>query len=522
MTDRQNLRGGSGYLFLHILSTLCLACASIVFAQAESKEMRTLRLRIKEASLTLEQARGVRNKAAAELDEAKQLFEQGLVSKAELGQFEESYHTAELNLEQARIGLERTRLAFINDALYVSLEKASLYRDSDGQKHALLVLKNRSNPRRIIDDKGELAEEEKRGLLSIENLTVRITREGNLIGRPFEYRIPQLGFGAVRKVDFALQREAEAITVEIAYADTVAHLPVYLEKESDEDRVLIEAMQFSQEGELGTRISYELELERFVDDTKTFSLEVLNLPDDYTYEFSELDAEGGRDEQRVSRIRFKKGNTTKTLKLYLNMPRELGKEKLNKKASFQVLALDRFAQQRLGTIKAESQELAIGHDALDSAGLAYETLELIPRGRAEIGIVARNLFHKANVGDLVSFNLSLENTGTVALERIGVDLTVPIDWSANVQPEKDIALAVGSEKQLAVEIVPAADVVAGDYEVKVAAITMHEGREVEATPKTMRIQIEGKSNFMIGAILMIALVGMVIGVAVLTIKVSRR
>jgi hypothetical protein len=38
----------------------------------------------------------------------------------------------------------------------------------------------------------------------------------------------------------------------------------------------------------------------------------------------------------------------------------------------------------------------------------------------------------------------------------------------------------------------------------------------------MRIQIEGKSNFLIGAILMVALIAMVVGVAVLTIRVSRR
>lgn len=495
---------------------------SAVCTGAESKEMRTLRLRIKEATLALEQARADHNKASTELDEAKELFSQGLVSKVELGQFEDAHHAAKLRLEQAAIELERTRLTFINDALYVSLEKAALYRDAEGQKHALLVLRNRSNPRRIIDDKGEYSEEEKHGLLGIENLTVRITKEGSLIGRPFEYRIPKLPYGRSRQVDFVLQREAEAVTVEVGYADTVARLPVFLEKEAKEDRVLIEAMQFSQEGELGSRIYYEVELERFVDDNKTFSLEVLNLPGDYTYEFYELAAEGDRDEQRVSRIRFKKGVTTKTLRLYLNMPGDLEKEKLNEKVVFQMLVLDRFAQQRLGPVKAKSQGLAVDAETLDSAELSYETLELIPRGRAEMSIVARNLFHKVKIKDLVAFSFNLENTGTVALDRIGVELTLPVDWSANVKPEKDITLAVGAKEKVEVEVVPATDVVAGDYEIKMEARTLHEGREIEAPAKTMRIQIEGKSNFLIGAILMIALVGMVVGVAVLTIKVSRR
>jgi uncharacterized membrane protein len=70
--------------------------------------------------------------------------------------------------------------------------------------------------------------------------------------------------------------------------------------------------------------------------------------------------------------------------------------------------------------------------------------------------------------------------------------------------------------------VPAADIVAGDYEVKLEAKTVYQGKLVEAAYKQMRIQVEGKSNFLIGAILMILLIGMVVGVAVMTIKISRR
>jgi len=36
------------------------------------------------------------------------------------------------------------------------------------------------------------------------------------------------------------------------------------------------------------------------------------------------------------------------------------------------------------------------------------------------------------------------------------------------------------------------------------------------------LQVEGKSSFLIGALLMLGLVGMIVGVAVMTIKVSRR
>jgi uncharacterized membrane protein len=277
-------------------------------------------------------------------------------------------------------------------------------------------------------------------------------------------------------------------------------------------------MQFSQEGELGTRITYELGLERFVDDNKTFSLMVLNLPGDYTYDFRESET----GDQRVSRIRFKKGVTVKTIRMSINMPREIDKEQLNQKIQFFVLVLDRFAQQRLASAQEKRQGRTLTRDDLDSAAISFETLELVPRGRAEISISASNLFYKARLGEVIKFTYNLANTGTVNLERIRNELVLPLNWTAATNPEKDIALGVAEKKRVDVEIVPAVDVVAGDYEVKLQSSTMHEGREVQAEDKTLRLQVEAKSNFLIGAILMIALVGMIVGVAVMTIKISRR
>lgn len=500
-----------------------LAVCALVSAQDETKEMRTLKLQLRQAQLERTQAETWEKRSEAAYREAQTLFEKGLISKTELAEAEETYNRARLELEQARIDLERTRLTFLNDALHVTLEKAILYRDQDGQKHAKIRVKNNSNIRKIIDEGNNYSADEKRGLLTIENLVVRLLKEGNLIARPFEYKIPQLRYQYAREVDFVLQRETEDVVVEIAYADTVLRLPVFLEREAKEDRVLIEAIQFSQEGELGTRITYDLEAERFVDDDKAFSLSVINLPADYTYEFRERDTEANRENSRVSRVRFKKGITTKSLQLIISMPKEIDKAALNEKIAFFVLMLDRFSQQRLATLKSEAQGRALTGEDLDSAAISYEALELIPRGRAEIEITANNFFQKVKIGEIIKCSFSLHNSGTVDLDRIRVKMgSLPLDWTANVVPEKNISLSVEEKKKIDLEIIPAVDVVAGDYEVKIESATLHEGRDVEADPKILRVQVEGKSNIVIGAILMIVLVGMIVGVAVMTIKVSRR
>jgi hypothetical protein len=504
------------------LLLLVLLMGVAAWAQDETKEMRTLKPQLREAELARTQADTWLKRAEASYRESQALFDKGLISKTELAEAEETYNRARLELEQTTIALEKTRLAFLNDALHVTLEKAALYRDKDGRKHALFRLRNNSNLRKIVDEEGNYSDDEKRGLLAIENLRVRIFKDGCLIGRPFEYRIAHLPYHRSREVDFVLQRETEDVVLHVAYGDTTITLPVYLEREAKEDRVLIEAVQFSQEAELGTRVTYELEAERFVDDDKAFTLSVLNLPSDYTYEFRERDRENGREESRVSRVRFKKGVTTKGLELILSMPKEIAKSDLNSKIAFFVLMLDRFSQQRLAELKSLAQGRSLADGDLDSAGISYETLELIPRGRAEIDITAGNFFTKVKMGEVIDYSFTLHNSGTVNLDRVQVELGLPLDWSASMSPEKNIDLDVGSKQKVDVEIIPAVDVVAGDYEVTLNAATLHEGSGVEATPKIMRIQIEGKSNFVVGAILMLVLVGMIVGVAVMTIKVSRR
>jgi hypothetical protein len=507
-----------------LIAVVLLIAAAAGRAQEENKEMRTMKLRLKEAKITLDQSKADLTRADASFREAKALFTKGLYSKKELDDAEDTYNLAVLKREQAGIDLEKTRLAFLNDALHVTLEKAALYRDADGHKHALLTIKNSSNIKKIIDEEGAYNDSEKRALLSIDNMVIRIMNEGSLIGRPFEYRIPSLSYNQARQVDFVLQRETESVSVHLTYGDTLVVLPVFLEKEAKEDRVQVDAVQFSQEGELGTRISYEFELERFVDDNTTFSLEVLNLPGVYTHEFQEMNSEGGGNnaDSRVSRIRFKKGVTTKTIRLYLNMPKEIPKEQLNEKVTFFVLVLDRFAQQRLAAVKAKRQGLELAASDLDSAAVSYELLELLPRGRAEITISASMYSHKVNIKDPIKFTFNLQNTGTIRLDRIRVYLSPPVDWTANAIPLKDISLDVEQLQKVDVEVLPSADVVAADYDLKIEARTLHEGREIEASSKIMRIQVEGKSNFLVGAILMILLIGMIIGVAVMTIKISRR
>lgn len=504
--------------FLIALISLCSIFSVLAQNTGETKEMRTLKLRLQEATLKLQRAEANLTKAETQKREAGSLFEKGLTDKTEVSKAEDTYNEARLQRDQATIDLEKTRLDFLNDALSVRLDKASIYRDLDGYKHVSLILTNASNINKVIDDEKStlIADGNKKALLRIENLKVSIRLNNNLIGKPFEQMIQALAYGESRTIDFILQKETDLVTVCLNYATRDFTFPVYLEKEAREDRINIEANQFSQEGELGNKVTYDLALERLVEDDKNFSLDAVNLPKEYVAEFMENNV-------RVSRIRFKKESATKNIKLVVNIPSELPKDVIDKKFIFQVVILDNISIRTLNDLKQASGGQALPIEKLDASRISNASLELIPRGRAELTISAQNLFYKIKIGEVIKFNFSLTNTGTVNLDRVRVKLTsLPMGWSANIKPEKEIPVDVFAEKRIDVQIFPATDVVVGDYEAKIEAFTQHEGRDVKAEPKALRMQVEAKSNFLLGLLLMLVLVGLVAGVAVVTIKISRR
>jgi hypothetical protein len=491
-------------------------------ASSDSKETRELKLRLKAAQLELQQAKAARTKAESSYKESQDLFTKGLYTKSELAGVEDAFEQAKLRESQAEINLEHTRLAFLNDALRVTLVRASLFLDQKRERHVRLTLKNNSNIDRIIDDEAAYSQSDKSALLSIDNLTVRLSEDGKLIGRPFENTLARLPYGQLRDVDFVLQRQTDAVTVEITYADTSIMLPVYLQSDATNDRALIESMQFSQDGELESKVKYLLSVTRYVEERQAIALDVVNLPGlQFQTKFVEINESTGAEGPALSSILFQQDLKSKTIALIVNMPKDLSAEKLDKPMQFFVVALDRAAQQRLSELKQMRKGVLTQTD-LDSMQISNVMLELVPRGKAEITIEGPNLFLKKRIGEPLRFQFDLQNTGTVNLDGILVSLQLPANWAADIKPERDITLEVQYTKRIDVELLPASDATAGDYEIKLGASTFFQSREVTALEKVLRLQLETRSNVFIAAIFMIVLIGLIVGVSIFTIKIARR
>jgi len=55
-------------------------------------------------------------------------------------------------------------------------------------------------------------------------------------------------------------------------------MKIFLQKDESVNKVLVQSEQFSQEAELGTSATFDLTLELFSGASTTYSLEVVNLP----------------------------------------------------------------------------------------------------------------------------------------------------------------------------------------------------------------------------------------------------
>jgi len=119
--------------------------------------------------------------------------------------------------------------------------------------------------------------------------------------------------------------------------------------------------------------------------------------------------------------------------------------------------------------------------------------------------------------------LTLKNTGTRNLNDIRITTDLPSNkWSSDIQPSLVSKLDRDAEKDIKVKIIPASDIGVGDTEVKIKASCEVDNVKIEAPDKNVRIHISGKTNITGTAILIGALILLIVGIAILTIKLSRR
>jgi len=208
-----------------------------------------------------------------------------------------------------------------------------------------------------------------------------------------------------------------------------------------------------------------------------------------------------------------------SLKLYL--PKNADAQVvIDKPLSFYALVVDNDQAAAFQILLAKKSD--IGPADIAALKVGYVRLELIPRGVGRIEVQAVNLYHEIKVGEGVDMEVRVKNAGTRKLNNIRVFIDLPLNWRSEVAPDLIASLEQGREEVVRVKFQPPADVAVGDYEPKIKTECTADNRRVESEDKIVRIHVASKTNILGITLLVLILVGLLVGIVVFGIKLTRR
>jgi hypothetical protein len=491
-----------------ILSGLLLVCLIQTYAQSYNMfNQRDDQYRL----LGLKRAKEAYEVARSEYDRQKTLFEKELITQVELDRARGVFSDAEVNYQQSL-------LAVLFERQYISVKSAIKYHDDNGRRHVSLTLANSSG-----------GSEEYRKLLNIDdrlfrslqpdvihNVYVSLMNDENaIVSQPYEYKISELRFGTPQKVDFILLQDLDAVTVYLIYGNgNQRSMKIFLQKDATVNKVAVQSEQFSQEVELGSSAYYDLNLELFSGINNTFTLEVVNLPEEISRYFKSA---GGQ--VRLRQIKFTESSRTKKAVLQITLPdRSTGEAIMDESIPFYVLALP---DDKLSGIN-DLHDKQWTEEELEALDIGYTCLELIPRGKGELMVRAPQLYHNILPDETVEITIELFNEGSRRLDHIEITADPPLNWSKEIVPANITSLGVSEEAKIKLKFTPPEGISVGKYEVRIQTSGLSSGQPISGTDKIATIEIRSETN-VFGTVSVVLFILLIVGgIVTYGVRLSRR
>ena len=236
------------------------------------------------------------------------------------------------------------------DTRHISITSAKKYRENN-QIMVTIRLKNTSTtesmPADATPEEIAAANEIRSIFVSLKDIDSTNAAQSTNIAQPYEQKIPLLGYNDEVDLTFQLQMDVDSIMIALKYPDLVEtdNRLVYLQKESEEDVVNVSSLQFSQEGNLGSSVTYDLTLDRLAETENTFKLRIINLLNSLTFEFQDRESQS-----RVSQVKFTQAQSKRDLSLTVYLREELDASYLDGTLEFYVAVIDANEAQQLGGV----------------------------------------------------------------------------------------------------------------------------------------------------------------------------
>ncbi len=490
-----------GYAKIFAIFFLLVLCSNFIHSQ-ESQTTKLLAL--KQAQLKLEQLKG-------DFERALKLKEQGLISEEDFSRTRTAYLQAQVSYQEALI-------SFMGSEARISVASAVKYQDRSGKKYVRVSIRYSSRELKELAKLNINAEDlfPLDFLKEIKDVSVSLKSEGKIISDPYEQRIASMPLETVKEVTFQLLKDVESLDVNVFYAGKNETTSLFLQKGVSANIVTVNSAQFSQEADLESQATFDLSLEKFTGEANIFRLQVVNLPQPITYEFVDPQTQA-----RLSQIKFTEGVTSMQLSLKLYLPKNADERVvIDKPIEFYILALDNEQSAKIADMLSDKTHLS--PEEIESLKAGNVRLEIIPRGVGKIEVQALNLYHEIRVGENVKMEVRVRNTGTRLLNNIRIYTDLPLNWRSEVKPDLVATLEQNKEEIVNIDFIPPAEVSVGDYEPRIRTECIAANRRVESEDKIVRIHISAKTNVLGITALIVLLIGLLVGIVVFGIKLTRR
>jgi hypothetical protein len=461
--------------------------------------------------LGLKRAKEAYEVARQDYDRQKELFSRQLISNTELERARAVFSDAEVNYQQSL-------LAVLFEKQYISVSRALKYQAPDGRKHVRLTLANTSGGSEEFAQLVGVEDDLFRSLQPdvTHNIYVSLLNDENaIISEPYEAKVDELRFGEPKELDFTLLQDLDAVTVFLIYANgSQRSMKIFLQKDASVNRVLVQSEQFSQEIDLGRTATFDLTLELFSGSDNTFSLEAVNLPPSVNKYFA--DSVGVA---RLSQVRFTESGRSKRAVLKVTLPdRDAGDVVMDKAIPFYVLVLP---SEKMETMTAHGDRPWTEQEVA-ALNIGYAKLELVPRGKGELLVRSPMLFYSILADDSVAMAVDIVNEGSRRLDNTELRADVPIGWTKTVTPTSIPSIEIGAEARVTMSFTPPEDISPGKYEIRLRTTAMSNNQPVNALDKTVTVEIRPDSNIFGTIAIILGLIGLVGGIVMYGIRLSRR
>ena len=418
---------------------LLLGTESVSFAQYNSFNQRDDKYRL----LGLKRAKEYYEITKADFERQKDLFQKKLISQNEFDRARNAEADAEVNYQQSL-------LAVLFEQQYVTILRAVKYQAAHGTKRVKLVVANASGGgeefQKLIGIEDKLFRSLQPDI--IENIYISLyNADGAIISQPYEVKIERLKSGEPREVDFGLLQDLDAVTVNIIYGNgTSRTLKIFLQKDNSANIVAVQSQQFSQEAELGKTATYDLTLELFSGANNTFSLEVLNLPQQINRYFRDVATNA-----RLTQIKFAEASNTMKAALDVSLPdRPTDRVTMDKPIPFYVLVIPAARLEEIRSLPKKTWEEA----DIKRLNVGYVRLDLMPRGKGRLLVRAPQLYYAVKPDGKVEMAVDVVNEGTRRLDNVKIDVDLPLNWTKTVEPQMIPKLDIDEEHRVTIAATP--------------------------------------------------------------------